>query len=268
MNIIFYPYWAAKTLLSFIHVLYIMVITLLVYGQTGSVLYAVLFPFIQMTARIVAALTSPWLVGRFAVAKLLIGIPVAKTLMFTGIAISLPYLALHIPFLLAVITVLSFLEGWESLVLDNITPRLAVQDEELAKTKRLLSFSSQTATIVGYAIAGLLVSQWEALQTFWAAAAMSWASLTLMVAIGLLLDDTTEMGGLRHLEHPNRNVLREGLLLTAAFGVSAILFGWVVDESGIWLVYLIGGAVLILSSMFSSGIIQARQPAQSEHRHF
>lgn len=258
MNIIFYPYWAAKTLLSFIHVLYIMVITLLVYGQTGSVLYAALFPFIQMTTRIVAALTSPWLVRRFAVAKLLIGIPVAKTLMFTGIAITLTYLTLHSQVLLAVITVLSLLEGWESLVLDSITPRL-VQHEELAKTKRLLSFSSQTATIVGYAIAGFVVSHWGASQTFWAAAAMSWASLTLMVAITLLLDDTTEKKDPRYPKRPKRNILREGLLMTAAFSVSAILFGWVTDESGIWLVYLIGGAMVILSSMFSSGLIQARQ---------
>ncbi|PAF30684.1 hypothetical protein CHI14_18330 [Paenibacillus sp. 7516] len=263
MNIIFYPYWAAKTLLSFIHVLYIMVITLLVYEQTGSVLYAALFPVIQMMARIAATLSSPWLVGRFAVAKRLISIPGAKALMFTGIAISLTYLTLHIPVLLAVITVLSFLEGWESLVLDTITPRLAVQDEELVKTKRLLSFSSQTATIVGYAIAGLVVSHWGASTTFWTAAAMSWASLTLMVAIGLLLDDTTEKEDLRHLERPNRNVFREGLLLTGGFGVSAILFGWVADESGIWLVYLIGGAVLVLSSMFSSGLIQARQQRRS-----
>ncbi|MCM3205912.1 hypothetical protein [Paenibacillus illinoisensis] len=263
MNIIFYPYWAAKTFLSFIHVLYIMVITLLVYGQTGSVLYAALFPFIQMVARIVAALSSPWLVGRFAVTKLLIGIPAAKTLIFTGIAISLTYLTLHIPVLLAVIAVLSLLEGWESLVLDTITPRLVVLDEELVKTKRLISFSCQTAAIVGYAIAGLVVSHWGALTTFWTAAAMSWASLTLMVAIGLLLDDTAKKEDLRHLERPKRNVLRDGLLLTGAFGVSALLFGWVVDESGIWLVYLIGGAVLVLSSMFSSGVIQARQQRRS-----
>jgi hypothetical protein len=202
-------------------------------------------------------------VGRFAVVKLLIGIPVAKTLTFTGIAKSLPYLTLHIPVLLAVITVLSFLEGWESLVLDTITPRLAVQDEELVKTKRLLSFSSQTATIVGYAIAGLVVSHWGASTTFWAASAMLWASLTLMIAISLLLDDTAKKDDLRHLERPNRNVLREGLLLTGAFGVSALLFGWVADESGIWLVYLIGGAVLILSSMFSSGFIQARRQHSS-----
>ncbi|MGD0033223.1 hypothetical protein SLT67_17800 [Paenibacillus illinoisensis] len=240
-----------------------MVITLLVYEQTGSVLYAALFPFIQMMARIAAALSSSWLVKRFSVAKLLIGIPAAKTLILTGIAISLTYLTLHIPVLLAVITVLSFLEGWESLVLDTITPRLAVQDEELVKTKRLLSFSSQTATIVGYAIAGLVVSHWGASTTFWAASAMLWASLTLMIAISLLLDDTAKKDDLRHLERPNRNVLREGLLLTGAFGVSALLFGWVADESGIWLVYLIGGAVLILSSMFSSGFIQAHRQRSS-----
>lgn len=88
---------------------------------------------------------------------------------------------------------------------------------------------------------------------------MLWASLTLMIAISLLLDDTAKKDDPRHLERPNRNVLREGLLLTGAFGLSALLFGWVADESGIWLVYLIGGAVLILSSMFSSGFIQAHR---------
>ena len=259
MNIIFYPYWAAKTLLSFIHVLYIMVITLLVYGQTGSILYAALFPFIQLTAQFVAVLTSPWLVSRFDLAKLLIGIPVARTLMFTGIAVSLTYLALHIPVLLAVITVLSFLEGLEWPVLDTITPRL-VQGEELPKTRRLLSFSSQTATIVGYATAGFVVSHWGASQTFWAAAAMSWASLTLMVVIALLLGDTAEKEAPRH---PKRNVLQEGLLLSAAFGLSAILFGSVADQLGIWLVYLIGGAVLTTSTLCLSGLNQAHQHRRS-----
>lgn len=38
MNIAFYPYWAAKTLLSLINVIYIMVITTYIYGLTGSVL--------------------------------------------------------------------------------------------------------------------------------------------------------------------------------------------------------------------------------------
>lgn len=38
MNIAFYPYWAAKTALSLINVIYIMVITTFIYGLTGSVL--------------------------------------------------------------------------------------------------------------------------------------------------------------------------------------------------------------------------------------
>ncbi|MFS0871595.1 MFS transporter [Paenibacillus xylanilyticus] len=209
MNITFYPYWAAKTLLSFIQVVYIMVMTLLIYGQTGSVLYAALFPFIQMTVRIVAGVTSPWLVNRFSFAKFIIGIAVAKTFILTGIGISLAYLTVHIPVLLVIITVLSFLEGWESPILDSLPPRLA-QGEELVKANNLLTFSNQTATMVGYAITGFVVFHWGASQTFWAAVAMSWANLVLMIAIALL---SSEIVGQADNTHVKRVMLRKGWFL-------------------------------------------------------
>ncbi|MGP3784503.1 hypothetical protein [Paenibacillus sp. 1A_MP2] len=122
MNIAFYPFWAAKTLLSLINVIYIMVITTFIYGQTGSVLIAALFPFIQMSARIVAGFTAPLLVNRFAFSRLMVTIPLAKTLMITGIAIAFTDLIAHIPLLLVGVAILSFLDGWEAPMLNTLTP--------------------------------------------------------------------------------------------------------------------------------------------------
>jgi len=191
MNIAFYPYWAAKTLLSLINVVYIMVITTFIYGQTGSVLYAALFPFIQMSARIVAGFTAPLLVNRFAFSKLIISIPLAKTLMITGIAIAFTDLTAHIPLLLVGIAILSFLDGWESPLINTLTPRL-VQGEDLVKANSFLSFSTQTVTIIGYAMTGFIVMHCGASQTFWAATSLSWAVLLLMITISSLTRDIEE----------------------------------------------------------------------------
>lgn len=159
MNIAFYPYWAAKTLLSLINVIYIMVITTFIYGLTGSVLSAAMFPLIQIIARIIAGLTLPLLVNRFPFSRLLISISIAKTLIMTCIAISLNHLISQLPLLLLGVIVLSFLDGWETPLLKTLTPRL-VQGEDLIKANSLLSFSNQTVTIVGYAMTGFAVMNW------------------------------------------------------------------------------------------------------------
>ncbi|MFS0858909.1 MFS transporter [Paenibacillus taichungensis] len=209
MNIAFYPYWAAKTLLSLINVIYIMVITTFIYGQTGSVLYAALFPFIQMSARIVAGFTAPLLVNRFAFSKLIISIPLAKTLMITGIAIAFTDLTAQIPLLLVGTAILSFLDGWESPLINTLTPRL-VQGEDLVKANSFLSFSTQTVTIIGYAMTGFIVMHWGASQTFWAATSLSWAVLLLMITISSLTHDIQE----KVEKSTSRwDVLREGWLI-------------------------------------------------------
>ncbi|WP_458463381.1 MFS transporter [Paenibacillus sp.] len=205
MNIAFYPYWAVKTLLSLVNVIYIMVITTFIYGQTGSILYAAMFPFIRMIARITAGFTLPLLVNRFPFSRMLISIPVAKAFIMTGIAISLNHLTSQLTLLLIGVVILSFLEGWESPLLDTLTPRL-VQGEDLMKANSLLSFSNQTVTIVGYAMTGFAVMNWGTSQTFWAATSLSWTVLIFLIALGSLT---------RGIEEPEksvvpRDVLREG----------------------------------------------------------
>ncbi|PQP80479.1 MFS transporter [Paenibacillus sp. PCH8] len=206
MNIAFYPYWAAKTLLSLINVIYIMVITSFIYGQTGSVLLAAMFPFIQMITRITAGFTMPMLVNRIVFSRLMISIPIAKTIIMTGIAISFTHLTSNMPLLYISIIILSFLDGWESPLLSTLTPRL-VQGEDLVKANSLLSFSSHTVIIVGYAVTGFAVMNWGAPQTFWAATSLSWAVLIFMISFGSLTKDITEQP---EKSAATRNVLREG----------------------------------------------------------
>ncbi|MFX3646131.1 MAG: MFS transporter [Paenibacillus sp.] len=205
MNIAFYPYWAAKTLLSLINVIYIMVITTFIYSHTGSVLSAAMFPLIQIIGRITAGFTLPLLLNRFPFSRLLISISLAKTLIMTCIAISLNHLILQLPILLIGVAILSFLDGWESPMLNALTPRL-VQGEDLVKTNSLLSFSNQTVTIVGYAMTGFAVMNWGPSQTFWAATSLSWAVLIFMITMGSL---TRNVEQLQKSALP-RNVLREG----------------------------------------------------------
>ncbi|WP_336761808.1 MFS transporter [Paenibacillus sp. USHLN196] len=206
MNIAFYPYWAAKTLLSLINIIYIMVITAYIYGQTGSVLHAAMFPFIRMIVHITAGFTLPLLVNRFPFSKLLIGIPLVKTFIMTGIAISLTHFSTQLPLLLMGVILLSFLEGWESTLLNALTPRL-VQGEDLVKANSLLSFSNQTVTIVGYAMTGFAVMNWGSSQIFWAATSLSWAVLIFLITLGSLTRDIVEQPGKSTVK---RDVLREG----------------------------------------------------------
>ncbi|MEO2211822.1 MFS transporter [Paenibacillus amylolyticus] len=204
MNIAFYPYWAAKTLLSLINVIYIMVITTFIYGLTGSVLSAAMFPLIQITARIIAGFTLPLLVNRFPFSRLLISISIAKTLIMTCIAISLNHLISQLPLLLIGVVILSLLDGWETPLLNALTPRL-VQGEDLVKANSLLSFSNQTVTIVGYAMTGFAVMNWGASQTFWAATSLSWAVLIFLIALGSLTRGVEQF----QKSAVSRNVLRE-----------------------------------------------------------
>ncbi|WFR65304.1 hypothetical protein P9222_15910 [Paenibacillus amylolyticus] len=159
MNIAFYPFWAVKTLLSLINVIYFMVMTTLIYGHTGSVLATAMFPLIQIIARIITSFTLPLLVNRFPYSRLLISMSVAKTFIMTCMAISLNHLISQLPLLLIGVVILSFLDGWESPLLNTLTPRL-VQGEDLLKANGLLSFSHQTVTIVGYAMTGFAVMNW------------------------------------------------------------------------------------------------------------
>ncbi|MDQ0719076.1 MFS family permease [Paenibacillus sp. W4I10] len=205
MNIAFYPYWAAKTLLSLINVIYIMVITTFIYSHTGSVLYAAMFPLIQIITRITASFTLPLLVNHFPFSKLLIRISIAKTLIMTCIAISLNHLISQLPLLLLAVVILSFLDGWETPLLKTLTPQL-VQGEDLIKANSLLSVSNQTVTIVGYAMTGFAVMNWGAAQTFWAATSLSWAVLIFMITMGSLTRNVEQP----HKSAVSRKVFREG----------------------------------------------------------
>ncbi|RPK28215.1 MFS transporter [Paenibacillus xylanexedens] len=205
MNIAFYPYWAAKTLLSLINVIYIMVITTFIYSHTGSVLFAAMFPLIQIITRITASFTLPLLVNHFPFSKLLIRISIAKTLIMTCIAISLNHLISQLPLLLLAVVILSFLDGWETPLLNALTPQL-VQGEDLIKANSLLSVSNQTVTIVGYAMTGFAVMNWGAAQTFWAATSLSWAVLIFMITMGSLTRNVEQP----HKSAVSRKVFREG----------------------------------------------------------
>ncbi|KAA8754311.1 MFS transporter [Paenibacillus sp. UASWS1643] len=205
MNIAFYPYWAAKTLLSLINVIYIMVITTFIYSHTGSVLYAAMFPLVQIITRITASFTLPLLVNHFPFSKLLIRISIAKTLIMTCIAISLNHLISQLPLLLLAVVILSFLDGWETPLLNALTPQL-VQGEDLIKANSLLSVSNQTVTIVGYAMTGFAVMNWGAAQTFWAATSLSWAVLIFMITMGSLTRNVEQP----HKSAVSRKVFREG----------------------------------------------------------
>lgn len=190
MNIAFYPYWAAKTLLSFVHVIYITVITIMIYGLTASLLWAFLFPIMQVAVRSFAGLSVSSRIKHFACSRLMIGMLATKTLLLSAIAAGLPYLKQHIPILFAAAFLLSLLEGWESALLHALPWSAGhALETEIAKANSLLSFSSHTATVVGLPITFLATVHWGAASTLWSSAALSWTTLVFAIAFVLLIQE-------------------------------------------------------------------------------
>lgn len=182
MNIAFYPFWAARTLLSLIQVISITTLTCLIYRQTEWIGYAMLLLFVCLLAHVVAKYTFPMVMKRRTFTKLLIGIPLSKALLLIGIASSLPHMKLHSTPMFIGAVILSVVIRWEALVLEKLQPRL-VEGEDIAKASSLLSFSNYTVAGIGLVMTIIAILYLGRAQVLWGAAALSLAALALIVTV-------------------------------------------------------------------------------------
>ncbi|MGO4530929.1 hypothetical protein AB4Z30_17735 [Paenibacillus sp. 2TAF8] len=190
MNIAFYPFWAARTLLSLIQVISITTLTYIIYRQTQWIGYALLFLFVYLLVQATAGITLHLLMKRNTLSRLMISIPLTKALLLIGISFSLPLLKLHIVLMCLGALFLLVVIRWEAMVLERLQPRL-VGGEDIAKTDNLLSFSNYTITGIGLIMTVITILYLGPTQALWAAAALSLAVLALIVTIRHLTYSTS-----------------------------------------------------------------------------
>ncbi|WP_434750179.1 hypothetical protein [Paenibacillus amylolyticus] len=182
MNIAFYPFWAARTLLSLIQVILITTLTCLIYSQTEWIGHALLFLCFYGLAHTAARFAFDFLMRRFTLSRLMIGVPLTKILLLVGIAFSLPHLTVHITLMFTGTVLFSAIIRWESLSLETLQPRL-VKGEDITKANSLLSFSNYTVTGIGLIMTVITILYVGPAQAIWAAVALSLAALALIVTV-------------------------------------------------------------------------------------
>ncbi len=172
----FYYYWFAATSISFADVIYIMVITTFIYKETESAFLAATFPFIRAVTTIVAGFSAPLLQMKFSYSKLLVSLQFIKAALITALIIGFPLISTHIGYLLFMVFIISFIEGWGNPLLSSIIPKV-VEKEKLVKANSSLSVTSQIVQFTGYTLTGFIVIQFGHMITLIGTAILLWSSL-------------------------------------------------------------------------------------------
>ncbi|WP_027094215.1 MFS transporter [Cohnella thermotolerans] len=152
----FYSFAVAETCISLADVVYIMVVTIEIYRQSGSAFIASLFPFLKALAGIAAGLTAPLLLRKFRSSGLLVVLQAVKALLLTAVVFGFPFIASRTYILLLFVLLIALLEGWGNPLLASFPPKL-VGPSELVRANSLLSMVSQTAQFVGYTLTGSII---------------------------------------------------------------------------------------------------------------
>ncbi|WP_427050451.1 hypothetical protein [Paenibacillus sp. TC-CSREp1] len=186
MNIAFYPFWAASTLLSLIQVISITTLTCLTYKQTDSVIYAVLLLCIYSLGHTAAKLIFPWLTKHFASSGLMLAMPLIKALLLVGAAFASSHLTEYAALIYISFISLSVVIRWESLLLEALQPQL-IEGEDLDKTNNLISFANYTVTGIGLIMTSITILYAGIPLALWIAASLSLAALALIGTVQRLI---------------------------------------------------------------------------------
>ncbi|MBB6024194.1 hypothetical protein HNR77_005298 [Paenibacillus sp. JGP012] len=203
MNIAFYPFWAASTLLSLIQVISITTLTCLTYKQTESVIYAVLLLCIYALGHTAARLTFHWLTKHFASPGLMLAMPLIKALLLIGAAFASSHLTEYAALLYISFISLSVVFRWESLLLQALQPRL-IEGEDLDKTNNLISFANYTVTGIGLIMTAITILYASIPLALWIAVSLSLAALALIGTVQRLIRNPSQFSlklSPRHAHH-------------------------------------------------------------------
>jgi MFS family permease len=201
----FYYYWFAATSISLADVIYIMVITTFIYKETESAFLAATFPLIRAVTNIIAGFSAPLLQMKFSYSKLLVSLQFIKAVLITTLIIGFSFISEHISYLLCMVLVISFIEGWGNPLLSSFVPKV-VEKEKLVKANSSLAVTSQIVQFSGFTLTGFIVIQFGHMITLIGTAILLWSALVCLYLISLSIK--TEQS----LEKPNSKwiAIKEG----------------------------------------------------------
>jgi MFS family permease len=163
-----------------------MVITTFIYKETQSAFLAATFPFIQAITNIIAGFSAPLLQLRFSYSKLLVSLQLIKAIFLTALVIGFSFIAEHIPYLLIMVLMISFIEGWGNPLLSSVIPKV-VEREKLVKANGSLAITTQIVQFSGYTLTGFIVIQFGHMITLIGSAVLQWAALICLYLTALSL---------------------------------------------------------------------------------
>jgi MFS family permease len=180
----FYYYWFAATSISLADVIYIMVITTFIYRETESAFLAATFPLIRAVTNIIAGFSAPLLQMKFSYSKLLVSLQFIKAVLITTLIIGFSYITEHLSYLLFMVLVISFFEGWGNPLLSSFVPKV-VEKEKLVKANSSLAVTSQIVQFSGYTLTGFIVIQFGHMITLIGTAILLWSAFVCLYIISL-----------------------------------------------------------------------------------
>lgn len=203
----FLYYWTAHSSISLAGVVYIMVLTTLMYQESGSAFIAALFPLFNAVARFAAGFTAPLVMEKFGFSKLLLRLQVLKALLLTTLVVLFPYISSQVVILCIFILFIAFTEGWGNPLIQSMVPRMVAPDR-LVKANSSLSVTSQSLQIAGYTFTGFLVIRYGHMPTLIMSCMLIWLSvLCFWIAARSMQSKAPATAG---RGKPSWEVIREG----------------------------------------------------------
>ncbi len=168
--------------------MYVMVFTFVIFEQSGSAVYAALFPFIRTMGNVMASFFSPYLVAVTSLRKVMCTVPLVKAGLLTFFLFTFEMSGTWIGVLLLFTAGASLLEGVIQPLYQATTPML-VKEKELVQANSVMSFSFQTLQVAGYTVTGVLVAAMGSFFTFIICLGLLWLGwLSLLMVLPGLFD--------------------------------------------------------------------------------
>ncbi|TQR23433.1 MFS transporter [Bacillus safensis] len=189
----FWCYTSSKSLLMLSDILFLMIITLVIYQDTQSVAYAAVFPLIRTLCQLLAGLISPVLTAHFQADRLLKWVPLLRIAMLVVFTSQFHFFQQHLVWLFSAFILISITGGLISPLLQAIMPIL-VPANQLVKANSTASIFYQSVQIAGYTFTGMLVLLIGPFYLMWASCFMIVLSYLFIIPVFSLLkqEDTVQ----------------------------------------------------------------------------
>ncbi|MEB2271300.1 MFS transporter [Bacillus safensis] len=189
----FWCYTSSKSLLMLSDILFLMIITLVIYQDTQSVAYAAVFPLIRTLCQLLAGLISPVLTAHFQADRLLKWVPLLRIAMLVVFTAQFHFFQQHLVWLFSAFILISITGGLISPLLQAIMP-IIVPENQLVKANSTASIFYQSVQIAGYTFTGMLVLLIGPFYLMWASCFMIVLSYLFIIPVFSLLkqEDTVQ----------------------------------------------------------------------------